>query len=169
MLFGIARATATASLVRSSWRWLATPRAGNTIHLLPLARRPAQGNFIGIIGNWRSRRLGRGVRDGIRKNAQLPVESPRLPLTVRCYRLHVESITVRWGRRLAGVMVTDTAFSVIGYHHLPSDSIPQRSIGLHGSTRQKPQHASIELSSVPKGSNHLTCSTKWNPGTQSSI
>ena len=36
---------------------------------------PAEGNFIGIIGNWRSRRFGRAVVRGFRKNRDLPAES----------------------------------------------------------------------------------------------
>jgi hypothetical protein len=36
---------------------------------------PAEGNFIGIIGNWRSWRFGRAVLRGFRKNTDLPVES----------------------------------------------------------------------------------------------
>ena len=34
---------------------------------------PAQGNFIGVIGNWRSLRFGRSVFWGFRKNRDLPV------------------------------------------------------------------------------------------------
>ena len=33
---------------------------------------PGQGNFIGIIGNWRSLQFGRAVRRGFRKNKGLP-------------------------------------------------------------------------------------------------
>jgi Peptidase family M28 len=40
---------------------------------------PAEGNFIGIIGNWRSWRFGRAVLRGFRKNTDLPVESLFLP------------------------------------------------------------------------------------------
>jgi hypothetical protein len=44
---------------------------------------PAQGNFIGIIGNWRSWRFGRAVLRGCRKNRDLPVESLFLPFDGR--------------------------------------------------------------------------------------
>src|SRR6185369_14798360 len=40
---------------------------------------PAEGSFIGIIGNWRSRRFGRAVVKGLRKNSDLPAESLFLP------------------------------------------------------------------------------------------
>ena len=40
---------------------------------------PAEGNFIGIIGNWRSMRFGRAVLRGFRNNSGLPVESLFLP------------------------------------------------------------------------------------------
>ena len=38
-------------------------------------RYPAQGNFIGVIGNWGSLRFGRCVVRSLRKNRDLPVES----------------------------------------------------------------------------------------------
>lgn len=41
---------------------------------------PAQGDFIGIIGNWRSRRFGQAALKGFRENRKLPVESLFLPL-----------------------------------------------------------------------------------------
>jgi hypothetical protein len=44
---------------------------------------PAQGNFIGIIGNWHSWRFGRAVLKGLRKNRDLPVESLFLPFDGR--------------------------------------------------------------------------------------
>ena len=40
---------------------------------------PAQGNFIGVIGNWRSLRFGRSVVRSFRENRDLPVESLFLP------------------------------------------------------------------------------------------
>ena len=40
---------------------------------------PGHGNFIGIIGNWRSLRFGRSVLGGFRKNTNLAVESLFLP------------------------------------------------------------------------------------------
>jgi len=44
---------------------------------------PAEGNFIGIIANWRSWRFGRAVLRGFRKNTDLPVESLFLPFNGR--------------------------------------------------------------------------------------
>ena len=40
---------------------------------------PAEGNFIGIIGNWRSRKFGRAVVKAFRQNRDLPVASLFLP------------------------------------------------------------------------------------------
>ncbi len=49
----------------------------------PLAVRwagfPREGNFIGIVGNWRSRHFGRAVLRGFRGNQKLPVESLFVP------------------------------------------------------------------------------------------
>lgn len=39
----------------------------------------AEGNFIGIVGNWRSLRFGRAILRGFRKNHDLPTESLFLP------------------------------------------------------------------------------------------
>jgi hypothetical protein len=44
---------------------------------------PAQGNFIGVIGNWRSLRFGRSVVRSFRENRDLPVESLFLPFDGR--------------------------------------------------------------------------------------
>jgi Peptidase family M28 len=44
---------------------------------------PGQGDFIGIIGNWRSLQLGRAVLRGFRKNKGLPAESLFLPFDGR--------------------------------------------------------------------------------------
>ena len=44
---------------------------------------PAEGNFIGIIANWRSWRFGRAVLRGFRKNTDLPVETLFLPFNGR--------------------------------------------------------------------------------------
>jgi len=44
---------------------------------------PAEGNFIGIIANWRPWRFGRAVLRGFRKNTDLPVESLFLPFNGR--------------------------------------------------------------------------------------
>jgi hypothetical protein len=85
---------------------------------------PAQGNFIGIIGNWRSRRFGRAVLRGFRKNRGLPVESLFLPFDGRILpETRMSDHAAFWDAGLPAIMVTDTAFFRNPNYHLPSDTI----------------------------------------------
>ncbi len=85
---------------------------------------PAQGNFIGIIGNWRSRGFGRVVLSGFRKNRNLPVESIFLPLDGRILpETRLSDHASFWDAGLPALMVTDTAFFRNPNYHLPSDTI----------------------------------------------
>ena len=85
---------------------------------------PAQGNFIGVIGNWRSLRLGRAVVRGFRKNRGLPVESLFLPFDGRILpETRLSDHASFWDAGLPALMVTDTAFFRNPNYHLPSDTI----------------------------------------------
>jgi len=85
---------------------------------------PAQGNFIGIIGNWRSRRFGSAVLRGFRKNRDLPVESLFLPFDGRILpETRLSDHASFWDAGLPALMVTDTAFFRNPNYHLPSDTI----------------------------------------------
>jgi Zn-dependent M28 family amino/carboxypeptidase len=85
---------------------------------------PAQGNFIGIIGNWRSRRFGGSVLRGFRKNSDLPVESLFLPFDGRILpETRLSDHAAFWDAGLPAIMVTDTAFFRNPNYHLPSDTI----------------------------------------------
>jgi hypothetical protein len=85
---------------------------------------PAQGNFIGIIGNWHSRRLGRAVLRGFRKNRDLPVESLFLPFDGRILpETRLSDHASFWDAGLPALMATDTAFFRNPNYHLPSDTI----------------------------------------------
>jgi Zn-dependent M28 family amino/carboxypeptidase len=110
---------------------------------------PPQGNFIGIIGNWRSRRFGRAVMKGFRKNAQLPVESLLLPLNgwmLPAARLsdHASFWDVGW----PALMVTDTAFFRNPHYHLPSDSIDTLDFVFMAQLVKSLECALVELPSV---------------------
>jgi Zn-dependent M28 family amino/carboxypeptidase len=92
--------------------------------VLRFAGYPRAGNYIGIIGNWRSRRFGRAVLRGFRGNADLPVESLFVPLDgwlVPATRLSDHASF--WDRGLPAVMVTDTAFMRNPNYHLPGDTV----------------------------------------------
>jgi Peptidase family M28 len=72
---------------------------------------PGQGNFIGIIGNWRSLRFGRAVLRGFRKNTHLAVESLFLPFDGRNLpETRLSDHASFWDAGLPALMVTDTAF-----------------------------------------------------------
>src|SRR5919106_6881102 len=85
---------------------------------------PAEGNFIGIIGNWRSRPFGHTVLQGFRNNRQLPVESLFVPFNgwvLPATRLSDHASF--WDTGWPALMVTDTAFFRNPNYHLPSDTI----------------------------------------------
>ena len=85
---------------------------------------PAQGDFIGIIGNWRSLHLGRAVLRGFRKNKGLPAESLFLPFDGRILpETRLSDHASFWDAGLPALMVTDTAFFRNPNYHLPSDTI----------------------------------------------
>ena len=85
---------------------------------------PDQGNFIGIIGNWRSLHLGRAVLRGFRKNKGLPAESLFLPFDGRILpETRLSDHASFWDAGLPALMVTDTAFFRNPNYHLPSDTI----------------------------------------------
>ena len=85
---------------------------------------PGQGDFIGIIGNWRSLHLGRAVLRGFRKNKGLPAESLFLPFDGRILpETRLSDHASFWDAGLPALMVTDTAYFRNPNYHLPSDTI----------------------------------------------
>ena len=85
---------------------------------------PAEGNFIGIVGNWRSLRFGRCILRGFRKNQDLPTESLFVPLDGWILpETRMSDHASFWDARLPALMVTDTAFFRNPNYHLPSDTI----------------------------------------------
>jgi Peptidase family M28 len=85
---------------------------------------PAEGDFIGIIGNWRSLRFGRAVLKAFRNNRDLPVESLFLPFDGWILpETRLSDHASFWNAGLPALMVTDTAFFRNPNYHLPSDTI----------------------------------------------
>ncbi len=80
---------------------------------------PNTGNFIGIVGNLRSRKVVRQVREAFQRGSPLPVEtlstSPLLP------GVALSDHASFWRYGYAAVMVTDTAFYRNPHYHKPSD------------------------------------------------
>jgi len=85
---------------------------------------PSQGNFIGIIGNWRSLHLGRAVLRGFRKNKSLSARSLFLPFDGRILpETRLSDHASFWDAGVPALMVTDTAFFRNPNYHLPSDTM----------------------------------------------
>jgi Zn-dependent M28 family amino/carboxypeptidase len=81
---------------------------------------PDVGDFIGIVGNWRSRSLTRRLFRAFQKNTRLPVEKVTVPLggwTLPSVRLSDHASF--WDQGYQAVMVTDSAFfRNPNYHHV---------------------------------------------------
>lgn len=91
---------------------------------------PKTGDFIGIVGNWRSRRFGRSLLRGFRANPRLPVESLFVPLNgwvLPATRLSDHASF--WDHGWPAVMITDTAFFRNPHYHRPGDTMRTLDIG----------------------------------------
>jgi hypothetical protein len=83
---------------------------------------PDRGNFVGVVGNWRSRRLARDVVAAMRTNTALPVHQLIVP--ERGFLLFFSRLSDHssfWDHGYPAVMVTDTAFLRNPHYHGPSD------------------------------------------------
>lgn len=91
---------------------------------LPLMRQlghyPKKGDFIGIVGNIRTRRLVRVVRKAMRQGSNIAVESLSAPGFVSPFNLSDHSSF--WKCGFPAVMITDTAFLRNPHYHSPSDT-----------------------------------------------
>lgn len=91
---------------------------------LRLAGYPSRGDFIGIVGNRRSRRLLRDTAQGFRRNPALPVETLTVPFDGTILpAVRLSDHASFWDARWPAVMVTDTAFFRNPYYHRPGDRI----------------------------------------------
>jgi hypothetical protein len=117
---------------------------------------PGQGNFIGIIGNWRSLRLGRAVRRGFRKNKDLPAESLFLPFDGRILpETRLSDHASFWDAGLPALMVTDTAFFRNPNYHLPSDTIDTLDFTFMAELVKSLELALLELPPAPTKSYYV--------------
>jgi Zn-dependent M28 family amino/carboxypeptidase len=85
---------------------------------------PKAGNFIGIVGNSRSKELTRSLEGAFRSNPALPVVTLTVPLNgwvLPSVRLSDHSAF--WDEGYRAVMVTDSAFFRNPHYHLPSDTM----------------------------------------------
>ena len=85
---------------------------------------PKEGNFIGIVGNSRSRGLTRSLERAFLQNPGLPVVTLTVPLNgwvMPSVRLSDHSSF--WDENFNAVMVTDSAFYRNPHYHLQSDTM----------------------------------------------
>ena len=84
---------------------------------------PSKGNFIGIVGNRKSKKFGQSIFQSFKKNEHLPVETLFVPLNgwiLPDTRLSDHSSF--WDAGLPAVMITDTAFFRNPNYHSPQDT-----------------------------------------------
>jgi len=84
---------------------------------------PSKGNFIGIVGNRKSKKFGQSIFQSFKKNAHLPVETLFVPFNgwiLPDTRLSDHSPF--WDAGLPAVMITDTAFFRNSNYHTPQDT-----------------------------------------------
>lgn len=101
-------------------------RAGCQGYPLPFMRNfyPKTGDFIAIVGNFRSRKLVRALHSSFAKNPHLPVETLAVPLNgwiLPAVRLSDHASF--WNEGYPAAMVTDSAFFRNPHYHLPSDTM----------------------------------------------
>ena len=91
---------------------------------------PKQGDYIGIVGNFKSRNFARGLSKAFSMNPDLPV----IKLTVPAGGYLLPSIGLSdhssfWHRGYKAVMVTDTAFYRNPHYHRASDTMEKLDFG----------------------------------------
>lgn len=95
---------------------------------LPLAlfNYPKQGNFIGIVGNFSSRRLTNAIHRAFQKSAELPAIKLTVPLAGWLMPpVRLSDHASFWDQGFKAVMITDTAFYRNPHYHTDSDTMEQ--------------------------------------------
>jgi Zn-dependent M28 family amino/carboxypeptidase len=111
---------------------------------------PATGNFIGVIGNWRSWHFGRAIVKGFRKNGDLPVEALFLPFNGWLLpETRLSDHASFWDAGLPALMVTDTAFFRNPNYHLASDTIDTLDFTFMAQLVKSLELALLELPTLP--------------------
>ena len=85
---------------------------------------PKEGNFIGIVNNFKSRKFARRLVEQFKKNKQLPVIKLTVPFNgwvMPAVRLSDHASF--WDQGFKAVMVTDSAFFRNPYYHSPADTM----------------------------------------------
>jgi hypothetical protein len=82
---------------------------------------PSEGNFIGVVGNVRSRGLVRRIVGAFRRHERFPCEGGALPAAVP--GVGFSDHWSFWKEGYPAVMVTDTAMFRYPHYHSPHDTI----------------------------------------------
>jgi len=91
---------------------------------------PKQGNFIGIVNNFKSRGFARGLVEQFQKNQRLPVVKLTVPFNgwiMPAVRLSDHASF--WDQGFKAVMVTDSAFFRNPYYHTAADTMDKLDFG----------------------------------------
>ena len=85
---------------------------------------PKEGNFIGIVNNFKSRDFARRLVEQFQKNNQLPVVKLTVPFNGRVMpAVRLSDHASFWDQGFRAVMVTDSAFFRNPYYHTPADTM----------------------------------------------
>lgn len=85
---------------------------------------PKSGNFIGIVGNFRSRKFTHSLFNAFEGNQALPVVKLTIPLSgFLLPNVRLSDHASFWDQGYNAVMITDTAFYRNPHYHLPSDTM----------------------------------------------
>ncbi|MFC1830152.1 M28 family peptidase [Thermodesulfobacteriota bacterium] len=85
---------------------------------------PEAGNFIGVVGNFRSMTFTNSLFRAFRKNPGLPVVKLTVPLSGWILpSVRLSDHASFWDQGFKAVMITDTAFYRNPHYHLPSDTL----------------------------------------------
>ncbi len=84
---------------------------------------PKEGNYIGIVSNFKSGQFTQALFDEFQKNPGLPVIKSKIPFNGRIVpSVRLSDHASFWDQGFKAVMITDTAFFRNPYYHLPSDT-----------------------------------------------
>lgn len=85
---------------------------------------PKTGDFIGIVGNIKSRKFTRSLCEAFERNPDLPVVSLTVPLNGYLLpNIRLSDHASFWDRGYKAVMITDTAFYRNPYYHTRTDTM----------------------------------------------
>jgi Zn-dependent M28 family amino/carboxypeptidase len=85
---------------------------------------PKQGNYIGIVGNFKSGDFTNSLFDAFQKNPELPVIKLKVPFNGRILpAIRLSDHASFWDQGFKAVMITDTAFFRNPHYHRSSDTM----------------------------------------------